>query len=422
MMKKHLIYFFFFTMLFSSCKKENTDPVIGNVDERLSDTLAFYQSQLTNAEFGWKGYLLTDNETPATFLFNFNDKNRTIMSADYKTTPAESSYRLKALQRPTLMFDSYSTLHLIADPTSSVFNGTTANGYFSDFEFAFLSANADTIKLEGTFNKSKLILIKSKSAEESSTLFSSLQEIIESLSKLKTYFKRTSIGGVDCEIKLDGTAQVLEFSYLTDGVTAVTLSSSFYVSGKDIVLYEPLIIGTTTVSELTGVNYDANNSVIKANIGDLQIQIKEAIEPMSYDKTATERFYNMPPNGNYWMASRGFTVDGKVDAYGVRDIPFFNYIIFWPKYNPGYSRFGYIVNDDWANYGPAPIASFPEDGTIKFTNAGSFGTPPPAILPIITNTSNNLFLPKGFYVIKTADKVYDLVSVSDARSWITIGN
>jgi len=420
-MKKHLLYFFFFAMALSSCKKESTEPIIGDVDERLSEALASYQDQLSGAEFGWKGYLLTDNKTPATFLFKFNDKNRTVMAADYKPTEVESSYRLKALQRPTLMFDSYSTLHLIADPTSSVFGGETANGYFSDFEFAFLSANADTIKLEGTFNKSKLILIKSKSAEESNAVFTSLQDVSSAVSKLKTYFKRTTIGGINCEVKLDGNAQTFAVTYLLDGTTPTTVSSNFYVSGKNIALYEPLVIGSTTVSELKDVNFVANAGMINAVINDGPIQIKEAIEPMNYDKLAAEIFYNRPPNGDYWTASSGFTVDGIMDTYGVKRIPNFNYIIFWPKYNPAYSRFGYIVNGGWAPYGPAPIASFPEDGTIKFTSAGSFGTPPASILPIISNTSNNLFLPKGFYVIKTEDKVYDLVSVSDARSWITIG-
>lgn len=418
-MKKHLLYLFFFALALGSCKKDDTDPIIGNVDERLSASLAEYQTQLTGAQFGWKAYLLTDNETPATFLFNFSNENRITMAADYKPTPAESSYRLKALQRPTLLFDSYSTLHLIADPTSSVFGGETAAGFYSDFEFAFLSASADTIRLEGTFNQSKLLLIRSKSAAESAAIFTSVKNISNTLSKLKTYFKRTTIGGIQCEAKLDGNAQLLTFSYL-DGSTLKTVKSNYYVDGTTICLYNPLAIGTASIAKLEGLSFDSSTGFLNGNASGAAIQIKEAITPMQYDVAAAKRWFNNPPNGFYWF-SNGFTVDGIADAYGVTTIPGFNYLIFYSAYNTAYSRLGFIVNGAYAAYGPAPIANFPTDGTIKFTSAGSFGTAPAAIRPIVTNTQNNLLLTTGFYVIQTDDKAkaFDLVSVSDARTWIS---
>ncbi|MBB2953815.1 DUF4302 domain-containing protein [Sphingobacterium sp. JUb56] len=416
-MKKHLLYFFFFAMALSSCKKESTEPIIGDVDERLSEVLASYQDQLIDSEFGWKGYLLTDNETPATFLFKFNDKNRTVMSADYKPAEVESSYRLKALQRPTLMFDSYSTLHLIADPTSSVFGGETANGYFSDFEFAFLSANADTIKLEGTFNKSKLILIKSKSAEESNSVFTSLQEVSNTLSKLKTYFKRSTIGGIECEIKLDGLAQILAFSYL-EGEVLKTVKSNYYVSGKNIALYEPLVIGSTTVSELKDINFVTNTGIINAVINDDPVQIKEAIEPMSYDKSAVERFWR---DGRQ-LSFTPWVKDGISDYLNDASITAgtgLNQRVAWFGYGDGFDLIGYAASFQ-LRFGVAISSNINKTtGLIKYEYYGALGTLPPAYRNIILQTGLDFTDPKGLYVIETGINQYDLVSASDARKWLS---
>jgi len=419
MMKKHLLYILLFTLALGACKKDTTEPVIGNVDDRLSATLTEYQTKLTGAEFGWRGFLLTDSKVVATFLFSFTDKNRTTMSADFKPTPAESSYRLKALQRPTLLFDSYSTLHLLADPTPSVLGGTTGSGYFADFEFAFLSSSADTIKLEGTFNKSKLILVRSKSAAENSDALTSPEAMATTLSKLRTYFKRTTIGGANCEVRIDVGQNIIGFNYLDAGVMK-TVSSSYYVSGTTINLFTPLTVGTATVSELNGVNFNTGTGFISASIkGGEAIEIKEAIAPIQYDKTAAQRWFNAPSNGVYWTCFNGFTVDGVTDAYGIKTIPGFNFLIFYAKFNVAYSRLGFIVGGAYGAYGPAPIAAFPADGTIKFTNAGSFGTAPVAIRNIVTNTQNNFFKASGFYVIQSGEKSYDLVALDDARSWIS---
>lgn len=419
-------------MAFSSCKKESTEPIIGDVDERLSEVLASYQDQLIDAEFGWKGYLLTDNETPATFLFKFNDKNRTVMSADYKPTEVESSYRLKALQRPTLMFDSYSTLHLIADPTSSVFGGETANGYFSDFEFAFLSASADTIKLEGTFNKSKLILIKSKSAEESNAVFTSLQEISNVVSKLKTYFKRTTIGGLECEVKLDGVAQILAFSYL-DGEILKTLKSNYYVSGNDLILHSPLIIGKETITQLTDLSFDVPTGFINANFNGNSIQIKEAVSPLKMDMGAAQRWYNQrAANFNdCWVSDYAFHANGVDDFCKFRDVP--NFQTLWYA---GASVFGGpydgMITFTTGLAAPYTFSNTPIDiheGKAKFTlfaSAGTFtGTSPIAMAMSaarkILYGASTAGSSEEWYLIPTSEdgKKYDMVRVSDAQAWIS---
>lgn len=387
---------------------------------------------MISAEFGWKGYLLTDNKTPATFLFNFTDKNRTIMSADYQPTPSESSYRLKSLQRPTLLFDSYSILHLLSDPTPSVAGGSVGQGYFSDFEYAFLSANADTIKLEGTYNQSKLILIKSKSAAESTNIFTSVTNIGNIASKLKTYFKRTTIGGVECEVKLDGAAQIISFSYL-DASNLKTLSSNFYVSGTTIVLYDPLVVGNTTVREVSGVSYDTATGFINGTVNSANIQIKEATAPLKLDATAAQRWYNqMAANFNgCWVSDRAFHANGVDDFCNFRNIAGYQNLWYAGAAVFGGTSEG-MITFTGALGAPYTLSRVPfavNAGIARFTlnsNVGTFtGTTP--IAQAMTAARAILYggaavgSAQDWYLIPTSNdgRTYDMVRFGDATAWIS---
>lgn len=419
-MKKYLLYFLLISVAFTACKKDKTEAELGNPDERLNAVLTGYQTQLAGAQFGWKGYLLTDSKVSATFLFNFTDKNRVTMSADYATTSKESSYRLKALQRPTLLFDTYSTIHLIADPNPNVMGGDTGDGYKSDFEFAFLSASTDTIKLQGTFNKSKLVLVRSKSASDNNTAFSAVNDMTTTLSKLRTYFKRTTIGGIECEVKLDPANQLFGFNYL-EGTTLKTVTSNYFVSGTSIIVYDPLVVGSATVTSVNGVSYDTATGFINASAsGGTALQIKEAITPLFYDQTVAARFLANPIHSTYSENYNGFTVDGVVDAYNVKTIPNFVSIDFYHKIaGQTYGAMRFWLGTGYGAYGPAVVPAVSGDGKISYTLAGSYGNPPTAIAPIIANVTNNFIKQGGFYVIQTDTKVYDLVAAADARSWIT---
>lgn len=432
MMKKHLFYIFLFVLALGSCKKDETEPIIGNVDERLSGTLADYQKQLTGAQFGWKGYLLTDSEVPATFLFSFTDKNRTTMSADYATTPAESSYRLKALQKPTLLFDSYSTLHLIADPTSSVFGGETAAGYYSDFEFAFLSSSTDTIKLEGTFNKSKLILVRSKSAAESAQAFSDVGNINTAVSKLKTYFKRSTIGGIDCEIRLDSYAQIIAFTYL-DGANLKSVKANFYVSGTAINLYTPLKVGTATVTQLGGVSYDASTGILNASVNGNQIQVRESITPIKLNVDAAQRWYTQMASNfnNCWVSDRAFHANGVDDFCNFRNIAGFQNLWYAGPAVFGGTNEGLITFTGalGAPYTYSRVPFTVNAGIARFTLASNLGTftGTTAIAQAMTAARALMYggatvgSAQDWYFVPTSDdgKNYDMVRVSDAQAWIS---
>ncbi|MBC9912637.1 DUF4302 domain-containing protein [Chitinophaga varians] len=170
-MKKYIIAGTVLCILAASCRKDNDGSVFGlKPEERMNATLTAYKQQLTSGASGWKAYLFPDGGQGFGFYFKFGENNRVNMLGDL--TPAtgqdlsESSYRMGAQQRPSLVFDTYNYLHLLSDPDERVFGGLRGKGYGSDFEFGYDSTRTDTVFLTGNAQKSKMILVRASAAEE----------------------------------------------------------------------------------------------------------------------------------------------------------------------------------------------------------------------------------------------------------------
>lgn len=428
-MKKYIYPTYLLLLLImglSACKKNDPDYFGKTPTERSAEALSKYQAQLTTAPNGWKAILYPSGGGIYLFSIKFGADNRTTMlsdiNAETSTTAVESAYSIKQLQAPSLVFDTYSYIHLLSDPDPSVLGGSSGAGYSSDFEFSFDKTSGDTITLIGNKKGSKLTLVKAATAAEYNSFTTGTSIVFDKLSVLRTYFKRISIGGIDCELNVDKGNKVLNLSYLDGNTNIKTVSSNFYIDGttNNIVLSTPLLVGKTSITTIEKITGDAVNHTVNLTINNNAIQIKEAIVPLKYDLTAATTFFNKPSNGSYWSSNTGFTVDNISDGYKVTTIPNFGYMLFWPAYNAAYSRLGYIsTSNSFFSYGPAPVALFPSNGKIVFKNFGSFGTPPAAIASIVKATSDKFFDPNGYYVIQTGPKTYDLVNATDARAWMS---
>ena len=121
LIRLHSVFFAVTILLFSACRKY--DNVFDqSPDARLNETLNKYKSALTSSPAGWNASLKTGSGSTYHFHFRFTDSNRVFMFADINQTTAtarERSYRLKALQTPSLLFDTYSYLHELADPDAA---------------------------------------------------------------------------------------------------------------------------------------------------------------------------------------------------------------------------------------------------------------------------------------------------------------
>ncbi|SJZ42122.1 protein of unknown function [Chitinophaga eiseniae] len=186
-MKKYIIAGTLLCILAASCRKDNDGSLFGTKpEERMNATLTAYKQQLTGGANGWKAYLFPDGGMGFGFYFKFGENNRVNMLGDLTQATgqdlAESSYRMGAQQRPSLVFDTYNYLHLLADPDRKVFGGLPGKGYDSDFEFGYDSTRNDTVFLTGNAKQSKMVLVRASAAEETAYKAGGLNSIRDAIS------------------------------------------------------------------------------------------------------------------------------------------------------------------------------------------------------------------------------------------------
>src|SRR5690242_1367898 len=149
---KKILYILLLTVPVAACHKDKA-AFDKSADDRINEQLQNYQSTITGSANGWTATLVTGLGNTYSFYFRFNESNRVFMNCDFDTTTAgvqkESSFRLKSLQQPCLIFDTYSYIHMLADPDASVNGGYYGGGLISDFEFSIDTCTADSILLTG---------------------------------------------------------------------------------------------------------------------------------------------------------------------------------------------------------------------------------------------------------------------------------
>lgn len=441
-------YFLFFSGLLllsiSSCRKVDDESIFGqSPDDRLNETLAKYQSTLSGAQFGWKAVVRTNAGGNYTFYFSFNDSNRVKMMSSFDSTTAtvlkESSFRLKALQQPSILFDTYSYLHLLADPNPATNGGEAGNGLEADFEYYFDAANstADVIELIGRYNETKTTLTKATSAERDAFINGELASGL-AINKILNYYKRFVVGGTDSTdafiavrssyiIRPDDNGNLLDTSR---GVTYTLKLGGLEFS-------KPIVIGTKTISELSNVHFDANSNTITATGDGQNVTISGVVTPISVDEAAPARWWNFALNADsYWVTGQGFHVNGVDDAHELRNLPgYFGFAIFWPQYgsNAGvtYDLLAPVVaNASGAAalmYGAAyRPPTFTADGRVTFRFYGTLGAanlPAGTATTIFTNFRTQMGIAQGYYLVQIDDNpsapMYHMVSAADGKAWIT---
>jgi hypothetical protein len=265
-MKQVLSYILIFTVILSGCNKDTDLLFEKSADERITETLNNYQTALAQAP-GWKlfvypsGLVSQDIEVGGlTYYVKFTDANRVRMVSDFTITmadvPKESGYRLKATQRPSLIFDTYSYIHVAADPDPNVSFSPTSQGGFgwgTDFDFAFIDVTPkDTIKLKGNFNNSDALLIKATQAEMDAAFGGRLGDIMTFTSDFVDnnsflFFPATDNSKVG--ISVNFFLYIINFTSLTSG-NLVTVSAPFSHTTYGLHLKEPIRVGGYTFQDL----------------------------------------------------------------------------------------------------------------------------------------------------------------------------
>jgi hypothetical protein len=429
-MKSPFIVFFLAVVTFSSCRKDDDGVFEKSADERVAEVLANYQTQLTSAQNGWKAIIYPAGGAGYSFYFKFDDANRVTMLSDFDSTSAttfkESSYRLKALQQPSLLFDTYSYIHVLADPDESVNGGDRGAGLVSDFEYYFDTTSADTIKLTGRFNGSKAVLVKATKAEGDAYNNGQLVRGL-SINNILTYFKRLRVGSQAFDIQINSRNRTVTFTWI-DGTGVKTFTTNYFLTIDGISLMQPLQLGSQTINGFTNVNFNAASQSVSLSINNETASITGVVVPLAVDVNAPRRWYNDAANSDtYWYSVNGFHVNGVDDAYKVKSLASgtfsYYYYIYYPKFGTNNDLFAPIFLNAAANqlelvYGTAPATpTFTTDGRAVFTERGVYN-PVPTTGPSVP-TRANLYTPRGFYFVQTSENSYDMVSATDGKSWIT---
>lgn len=417
-----------------SCKKENKSAFDTLPDERLSESLATYQTQLAGAQNGWKGFIKVDSGKGAiySFYFKFNNANRVEMFSDFDSASAvtskESSYRLKALQQPTIIFDTYSYLHVLADPNETVNGGPRGAGLISDFEFYFDSVTTDTIKLVGRFNGSKLTLVRATQSDETLYNNGGLAAGLF-INKILTYFKRLTIGSQSYDIKINPVAREFTFSWLDGSGNLITFTTGYYFTAGGIIFTNPVVNGSQVIPGFSNITWNQATETINLMAGGGAATITGIVVPLKVDLGAPQRWwqYAVTNGGTYWISINGFHVNGVDDAYNIKSIvsgtDSYYFLLYWPKYDTGNDFFGPVFIDAAGTalslkYGTAPATpTFTSDGRAIFTELGTYGTYPSTGPAALTRTQLNNS--SGYYFVQTSATSYDMVSALDGKAWIT---
>lgn len=434
-MKKGLLYLLVALAGFSSCRKEDAHVFDQSPDERINEALAQYQSELVDAPYGWRAIVFPSGAQGGvfSFYFRFNDSNRVVMFSDFDSlssvTPMESSYRLKALQQPSLLFDTYSYLHRLSDPDASNNGGAYGLGLASDFEFAIEGLSGDTMKLRGRFHNTEAMLVKA-TQEEANDFYNKKfgQRLLDNIGRFVTYFKRLEVNGKQYDINVNKYLHTITLSWVDDDGNIKTETTGYYYTTDGIALYPAIKDGATVIDGFDGIDWDEVNGILSFEVNGADALIEGSGQPLKVDKDAPRRWWQTAVDEDrYWVSVNGFHVNGVDDAYHITETPDYFFMVYWPQFGSSggvtYDLNGYVKYNGGAptiGYGTAyRPPNFTSDGRAIFTWYGTLGTVPASDSVAVADTRVQFTDAAGYYFVQTGTNTYDMVSAKDGKAWIT---
>ncbi|UAY50779.1 DUF4302 domain-containing protein [Ferruginibacter albus] len=463
---KRLFYFFIGIAVFlSACKKEEDAVFNQSPDDRINEALAKYQAQLTGAENGWKGFIRNSKGQTYAFYFVFTNDNRVKMLSDFTAQSAitlqDAGYRFREQQQPTFIFDTYSYIHVLADPNEAntgifadvnISRPTVLNTWYykqndlpipdiskglqTDFEFIVDESliQQDTIRMIGKTNGSLLTFVRATKAEadifnagkwNSSLVGGYLNK------EFLTYYSRLAVNGnlFDVHSYSDST---LMFSWL-DGNDSIiykevgftqTVSPDGFTHG--IRLLQPVNNGTININTLNITSWDATTRTLNITANNTAGTLTETTLPLKIDTTLPSKWINFAlDNGGYWASWDGFYVNGTRDAYnnnkdGINTRYF--YLSYFPADVLGsqYNALAPIfLNSTYTTLTLDYIQEMPFTdslGYLKFSLQTNFGYPTTGDPGL---TLSQFIIPEGYYLVRLDDGHYDMVSAKDGKAWLS---
>lgn len=234
----------------------------GSVAQRVDAAINEYTEELSSADYGWLLNVMT-SEGIYRFWCEFGNDNTVIMLTDnlrypeLNGVPGQSTYNMRAMQRPTLAFDTYTYISLINDPDNSISGGNSNMGLGTDFEFEVVEFDAENevFNLMGHVNKVKATLVKATREEAEAVMNGGLMEVLNNATNYNTgKHNAATIDGTACDLQI--SARKINVTYVSAEGEAVLRTVYTYTNLDNSIVFDtPVEVNST---KLVGLNWDGS--------------------------------------------------------------------------------------------------------------------------------------------------------------------
>lgn len=242
-------------LLCTSCLKDQEDLFDEPSSLRMQATIDNAKTVLRGADKGWLMELYpesTQGYGGYVFTIKFDSLSCTVKT-ELSDDSATSYYKITNDDGPVLTFDTYNELlHYFSTPSSSAYQG-----FEGEFEFIVMEATPELVTLKGK-KTGNTIYLRPLSVDA--------DEYISSVADMADNLIVSSANGTvssnNVSMAIDWDYRQVEFTSTT--IDSLDVSSAFCITDKGIRLYEPVTIGSETVSELSfdysSLTFSADNT------------------------------------------------------------------------------------------------------------------------------------------------------------------
>ena len=287
-MRKILIYAMGWALVALACSVDN-DYIFDDIStHRLNQFIDECNEELVTAEHGWKFVYYPDTTQYGgfTFLMRFSDNEegkRVEMQSDLNDSTSISSYSYNSALGPVLSFDTYSLLHLLADPNPEAAGGIAGLGYNADYEFLIIDVQKEKISLLGKKYKREAELVPATAEDwQNLPLQRNAMKCMEAFSPTdedQPFYHYLRIGQ---DTAFCFYSPKLRMAYLTYAEGGETVAQKFpiYSTVNGVRFNRPVTFGWQTFSEWSFDSITRQMSIVDEGVADAEFFWAESTEEM----------------------------------------------------------------------------------------------------------------------------------------------
>lgn len=244
----------------TSCLKGYEDNFSESSSERINEAIEQAAKVLAGAQNGWRMEVYpnpTCDYGGYTVFAKFDGEQVTAMGEIFGPEVVSTSYySITAENGPMLSFDTYNdVIHFFSDPSygAQYGYGEAQYGLHGDSDFIVMSAEPDCVVLKGRVTGNKVRMYPIDSATDWAA---EMEQYIDMADRMSLNYNRASIDGEDiAELFYESEYQGFTsryFIFINDAGDEI--HGPYIITKNGLKFYEPVTLGSHTVSEMTLVD------------------------------------------------------------------------------------------------------------------------------------------------------------------------